>query len=336
MTGASFAATPTTSVVGRAALQRPSDAADQRAVADRHDDRGRGASAAGPGSRRRSRRSRRTASARRRPRRTEAPLSAAKRLPSSLATSRSCPIRRISAPSASMSASLASDAPAGRVDDRAQPDAPARPGDGGAVIAGRRGDDGGRAARLVLLDRRQRAAPLEGAELVHVLALQVDRRGRARAPRRPLERRRAASSGHGSRLPPSSTSARFPPTARASRLAPQAPGERPEERARPEVDGDDDERGSTSSQATTAWPKVAPSDAIVPNGSALPIATSCSREKRMRGAPKILSPSRMNGKIRRSCSGYDDQLIVWMIGWFSRSAHAARKRQDRRHADDRE
>src|SRR5262249_57133468 len=43
---------------------------------------------------------------------------------------------------------------------------------GRSVVAGRRRDDSGRAALAEALERRQRAPPLEGAELVSVLPLQ--------------------------------------------------------------------------------------------------------------------------------------------------------------------
>jgi hypothetical protein len=52
------------------------------------------------------------------------------------------------------------------------------------VVSRRRGDHGVGAVRPVLLERRQRAAPLERAQLVDVLALQIQR-----APLRQLGRR---------------------------------------------------------------------------------------------------------------------------------------------------
>ncbi len=52
--------------------------------------------------------------------------------------------------------------------------APGGPGGRGAVVAGRGRDDAARSLAPILLERGQRAAPLEGPELVQVLALPED------------------------------------------------------------------------------------------------------------------------------------------------------------------
>ncbi len=57
---------------------------------------------------------------------------------------------------------------------RGQPETRCRPGSRGAVIAGGGRHDAGRAIAPVPLEGRQRAAPLERAELVDVLSLEVD------------------------------------------------------------------------------------------------------------------------------------------------------------------
>jgi len=62
----------------------------------------------------------------------------------------------------------------GHEDDPADPDLSARPGDGGAVVAGRSRDDRVVPVPGELLDDREGATPLEHAELVVVFPLQPD------------------------------------------------------------------------------------------------------------------------------------------------------------------
>jgi hypothetical protein len=75
-----------------------------------------------------------------------------------------------------------------RIDHRAQVQTLARPRDCRAVVARRSRDDGRSAARLVGFDRGQCAAPLERAELVDVFSLQPEREPVVQPPGRPLER----------------------------------------------------------------------------------------------------------------------------------------------------
>ena len=72
-------------------------------------------------------------------------------------------------------------APSRNEDRRVEPETRGRPRRRGAVIARRGRDDAARPARAVCLERRERAAPLEGAERVRVLSLQEDGAGPRRS-----------------------------------------------------------------------------------------------------------------------------------------------------------
>src|SRR5207244_12030167 len=78
--------------------------------------------------------------------------------------------------------------PFGREDDRAHFESPGGPGRRRAVVAGRGRHHTGRASFPVFLERRQRSAPLEGAELMRVFSLEEERSLRGKAGRSGFER----------------------------------------------------------------------------------------------------------------------------------------------------
>ena len=135
---------------------------------------------AGRGSRPRWRRSPRTGRARRRPRRRGGPSESAWRRASSFASSKSAPDESELGPQRLDEVDLRVRRVLRREDDDAQPEALRRPGRRRAVVPGRRGDDAVGARLAVRGEDGQRSAPLEGAELVDVLALEPERRDRGR------------------------------------------------------------------------------------------------------------------------------------------------------------
>ena len=108
------------------------------------------------------------------------PAASAKRAASALASSKSAPTSRTSAPKRSISSSFARVARFGAKTTARSAEARSRPRRRGAVVSGRRCDDGVGAGCPMASSDGKRASPLERAELVDVLALED--RARARRP----------------------------------------------------------------------------------------------------------------------------------------------------------
>ena len=257
--------------------------------------------------------------------------SLAKRLPSSLAKSRSRPGESdLRAEALDQRELRLARRPRARRPSPARP-CPARPGHGGAVVAGGGRDDGGRAPlALVLRDGRQRAAPLERAELVQRPRASGRSHGlRASAAGRPLERRGqvhstsdipvATSASPGAAATPVRRDERRKSgRGRRSRRPTTISGGRPAARRRRHGRGSRPEAPAFRTGPPCPWRRAARGRSCV-----------AGRAEDLLAEPDERKDQEQLQRIRRPVDRLDDRLV-------QPSAHGREKHEDRRHADDRD